>query len=683
MPSQPNLLIGEKSPYLLQHAHNPVAWRPWGEQAFQAAREQDKPLFLSIGYSTCHWCHVMERECFEDEDVAAMLNAVTIPVKIDREERPDLDAIYMNACQMMTGAGGWPLSLFTDHDGRPFFAATYIPKQSRPGRMGMMQLLPRIAEVWSRRREEAIQAASRVQQALSSPPDAEQAPGAPGEDVLQNAVVQLARRYDPDHGGFGQAPKFPAAHQLLFLLRRHARTGDAKALDMAANTLTRMRLGGVFDQVGLGFHRYSTDQVWLLPHFEKMLYDQAILAMAYTEGYLATGDPLFRRTALEIMEYVLRDLTGPHGAFLSAEDADSEGEEGRFYVWTLEELHQVLGPEDAAFYARTCGFAPGGNFREEATGEPTGANIPHLAQVPDQATAERLDAIRPVLFAARERRVRPHRDDKVLTDWNGLMIAAMAKAARVFEDDALAAAAARAADFLLARLRGADGRLKHRWREDEAAIAGTLDDHAFLAWGLLELYQATFDPAWLQAADDLVAQMIALFRDETKGGFFLTATDAEKLLVRPKDIYDAAMPSGNAGAMMALGMLARLRGMPELEQQALDVTRAAAMTVHSYPSGFTMMLCALDLILHPGPDVVLAGPDLEALRPYLRALRQAGVRDALVVARTPGLDPGQLVPHAAGICPPETGTGAWVCLDGRCTQPADTPEGMLERLRNG
>lgn len=682
MSKRPNRLVAEKSPYLLQHAHNPVDWRPWGEEAFAQAKAAGKPLFLSIGYSTCHWCHVMERECFEDGEAAALLNEVTVPVKIDREERPDLDGVYMAACQLMTGAGGWPLSIFVDHGGRPFYAATYIPKQSRFGRTGLMDLLGAIREAWANRKADIDKAASNVALALGARREACGAQTDLGPEFLARAYSEMAQRYDPEHGGFGPAPKFPSPHKLLFLLRHHARTGDPLPLEMAARTLTAMRLGGIFDHVGLGFHRYSTDERWFLPHFEKMLYDQAMLLMAYTEGFLATGDETFKRTALEIFQYVVRELTSPEGGFLSAEDADSDGEEGKFYVWTSRELREVLTEEQAGLYEKTFGFTPQGNFAGEATGEVTGANIPFLASWPGQDIQAQLEEIRFKLFDAREARIHPHKDDKILTDWNGLMIAALAKAGRALGKEAPVRAAERAASFVLERLRDSSGRLLHRYREGDAAIPGVLDDYAFLAWGLTELYQATFAPHWLTAALELTDELLARFQDAQDGGFFFTAHDAEALLARQKEFYDAAIPSGNSAAMYTLVMLSRLAGRPDLAGQAHKTALAAGESLARLPSGFAMLLSALDLAMGPGNDVVLCGADQTSLYWMLEVLRSAYLPGTLVMARTPGMQGVEALPaYTAHMRPVDGKATAYVCRGASCLQPVTDPAALRETLR--
>lgn len=478
------------------HADNPVDWYPWGDEAFEKAREEDKPIMLSVGYSTCHWCHVMERESFSDPEVAEILNEDFVSIKVDREERPDVDSIYMDVTQAMTGRGGWPNTVFLTPDRDPFFAGTYFPKEGRFGRPGLMELLPQLADAWKNRRADVLQSARRATEVLSQNTTMAPAP-APDDETLLTAYRQLASRYDETYGGFGSAPKFPSPHNFYFLLRHWRRTNDAKALEMVEHTLTEMRYGGIFDQVGFGFHRYSTDEQWLLPHFEKMLYDQALLALAYVETYQATGEDFYKDTAEEIFTYVLRDMTSEEGGFYSAENADSEGEEGLFYIWTSEEFEDVLGRDDGRLMARLYNFESGGNFVDESTREKTGRNILYLGE-PLKDRAEELDvsyeglqqkvsAARAKLFAAREKRIHPLKDDKILTDWNGLMIAALAKAGRAFGDPKYTEAAERATGFVLRDLREDDGRLLHRYRRGDAALPGLLEDYAYLVWGLLEL----------------------------------------------------------------------------------------------------------------------------------------------------------------------------------------------------
>ncbi|MFO7783682.1 MAG: thioredoxin domain-containing protein, partial [Desulfatiglandales bacterium] len=500
-----NSLIHEKSPYLLQHAHNPVDWYGWGEEAFEKARQENKPIFLSIGYSTCHWCHVMEKESFEDPEVAKLLNDVFVSIKVDREERPDLDHVYMTVCRMATGGGGWPLTIIMTPDKKPFFAATYIPKTSRYGRAGMMELIPRVEQVWKTRQQEVLESAAGMTQALhhlETTPTVKEL----NQHTLEKAFQDLSKRFDRTHGGFSSSPKFPTPHNLSFLLRYWKRTGNTEALHMVEKTLQELRWGGIFDQIGYGFHRYSTDKEWLVPHFEKMLYDQAMLALAYLETYQATGNALYRDVAREVFAYVLRDMRSPEGGFYSAEDADSEGVEGKFYLWTEEELREILSKQEADLLIQAFNVEERGNFTEEATGELTGANILYPGKDPAGMGAE---LSRKKLFEARKKRVHPYKDDKILTDWNGLMIAALARGARVLGEEQYALAAIDAARFVLDRMRTPEGRLLHRYREGDAAITANTDDYAFFIWGLLELYQATFDATHLQTALSLSEDLIS------------------------------------------------------------------------------------------------------------------------------------------------------------------------------
>jgi len=619
MSEQTNRLIHEKSPYLLQHARNPVDWRPWGEEAFQAAREQDKPLLVSIGYATCHWCHVMERESFEDHAIATLLNEAFINVKVDREERPDIDTVYMTACQIMSGRGGWPLNVLLTPEGKPFFTFTYLPRESGMGRLGMLELPPRVMQLWRERRDELLQSAEEVTRSLRQACQEgfrDQDEAGPGKDIgpeIQlKALKEFQARFDAEHGGFGQAPKFPMPHVLLFLLRlAKAHPQEAQgAVDMVQATLRGMRLGGIFDHVGFGFHRYATDAQWLLPHFEKMLYDQAMLAMAYLDGFEATGREEHLRTVEEVFTYVLRDLLSPEGAFFCAEDADSEGEEGKFYVFSLQEARDVLD-RNADLAVDVLNFEEQGNFQDEATAERTGANIPHLkapleelarrlGQAPKDLAA-RFDMAREALFAARDRRPRPLLDDKILTDWNGLMIAALARGAQVMPDSRYLRDATRAADFILEHLRGEalDGGksntsiLLHRYRDGQAAIPGMQQDYAFFCWGLVELHKAGGGERYLRAAVELCDLMLELFWDAENQGLFMTSPrTGEELICRPKEIFDGALPSGNAVAALVLERLGRQASRDDLRQRAAEIRRAAARTAASHPGAHAFLLHA-------------------------------------------------------------------------------------------
>jgi len=677
-----NRLALEKSPYLIQHAGNPVDWYPWGAEAFEKARIEGKPIFLSIGYSTCHWCHVMAHESFEDPEVARLMNDAFISIKVDREERPDIDGVYMTVCQMMTGGGGWPLSILMTPEKKPFFAATYIPKESRFGRIGMLDLIPRIREIWATRRSEVEESAAKIASSIQH-----LSPNASGEElsghVLSLAFDQLAGRFDALHGGFGTAPKFPTPHILLFLLRYWKSTGDSRALDMVEKTLQALRRGGIYDHIGFGFHRYSTDREWLVPHFEKMLYDQALLAMAYTEAFQATGKEEYRKTAREIIAYVLRDMTAPQGGFYSAEDADSEGVEGRFYVWREEEIRSVLGDTEADFLIPVLNIEKDGNYREEASGKKTGENILHF-QGSLGGLEERLDRARRKLFERREQRVHPHKDDKILTDWNGLMIAALAKAAQAFGEPRYAEAAKRAADFILRDLRTADGRLLHRYRDGEAMLSGFSDDYAFLIWGLIDLYEATFEMSYLKAALELNTSLIDHFWDAANGGFYSTPNDGESLLIREKAVYDGAVPSGNSAAMMNLLRLGRMAANHGLEEKAAQIGKAFSAEVSKTPVAYAQLMCALSFAVGPTYEVVIAGDsrgeDTEAM---LRALRVHFIPNKVVLlnpieAQSPPIH--KLAAFTQNQPSIEGRATAYVCMNCNCQLPTTDPAKMIELL---
>ena len=693
----PNRLADEQSPYLLQHKNNPVDWHPWGEAAFEKARREDKPIFLSIGYSTCHWCHVMEEESFEDEEVAQLMNETFVSIKVDREERPDVDTIYMNVCQMMRGQGGWPLTVLLTPDRKPFYAATYLPKTGRFQQMGLMDLIPRIQKMWDSEREQLLEDADEVTDLLRRSVDEESGTEAPDDDVLDETVRQLSRQYDDTHGGFGSAPKFPAPHTLLFLLRRWRRTGEDRARTMVTETLDQMRRGGIFDQVGYGFHRYSTDERWVLPHFEKMLYDQALHVLAYTEAAQATGRDRYERTAREVLTYVLRDLQAPEGGFYSAEDADSltedgEREEGAFYVWSTDELRSLLDEETAELMIELFNMAPEGNYQEEATGRRTGANVLYrdasLRAVAErrgeapEALRQTVEDARQTLLEHRENRPRPGLDDKILTDWNGLMIAALATTARVFDEPRYEEAAVEAADFLLSTMREEDGALLHRYRDQEAAIPAHLDDYAFLTWGLLELYQTTFEARWLEAALDLLDRSLDQFWDEEAGGFFLTAEGSEELIVRPKELSDGAKPSGNAAQLANLLRGARMTGRTDLEERADALSRWAGRQVRSRPTGFTAFLSGVQFALGPAREVVVAGdPDAADTDALVEAVRSVYTPFTVTLQRPEGPTPlTDLAPFTEAQTPIDGSAAAYVCQNFECEAPTTDPARLRDQL---
>lgn len=681
-----NRLVFEKSPYLLLHAHNPVDWWPWGDAAFERARAEDKPVFLSIGYSTCHWCHVMARESFEDAEVARLLNEHFICVKLDREERPDVDAVYMQVTMAMSGHGGWPMTVLLTPDREPFFAGTYFPKRGRANRPGMMELLPAVATAWRDGRDNLLRVAGDITAQLEG--FGEQSAG--GDDleasVFDAALAQYRRTFDPVRGGFGGGrTKFPVPHNLLWLMRHHRRTASAESLAMVEATLAHMRRGGIWDHVGGGFHRYSTDQDWLLPHFEKMLYDQALLALAYTEAHQLSGKPEYAATARDILAYVERDLTRPGGGYFSAEDAESEGVEGKWYLWTPAELEAVLGADDAAFVTRVFNVTKDGNFEEEATGRKTGESILHLtASTADLATqlkvdeavlVARVESCRAKLFAARELRPRPRRDDKVLTDWNGLMIAAMARAGRVFNEPRYTDSARAAAAFIQANLTTPDGRLIKRYRDGQAAMTGLLDDYAFLAWGHLELYEATFDPAHLAEAIRLCDLALLHFADTKNGGFFQTPNDGEKLIARLKEVYDGAVPSGNAVMALNLVRLARMTGRTQYEDHARATMRAFSPQIEQAPMGHAMMLMALELAEGPAVEVVVAGDlDDPETRTIVDGLRAMYLPHGVLLHRPAGEAGriGELAPFVAEQKPIAGKPTIYVCRNFACALPVHT-----------
>jgi uncharacterized protein YyaL (SSP411 family) len=684
-PDGKNRLYFEKSPYLLQHAENPVDWYPWGEAAFAKAREEDKPVFLSIGYSTCHWCHVMEHESFEDEEVAARLNEAFVCIKVDREERPDIDDIYMTVCQMMTQRGGWPLTIVMTPDKKPFFAATYIPKPA------LLNMIPQVKEVWAKDRDQVDQFTGRIMEALEKSSSLE-AGADPTLDDIRSAFEQLSKQFDRVNGGFGGAPKFPTPHNLMFLLRYWKRTGDRHALTMVETTLEHMRRGGVYDHVGFGFHRYSTDERWFLPHFEKMLYDQAMLVMACAEAYQATGNEAYRRTAEEVITYVLRDMTDRSGGFYSAEDADSEGEEGKFYVWTEQELRDVLGA-DADFVIDVFGVQKGGNWREEATGHSSGTNILFLGRPLEEVARERDESeddllrrwepIRALLFEIRENRIHPHKDDKILTDWNGLMIAALAKASQAFQKPEYADAAGRAAEFIMEQLESPGGGLYHRYRDGQSSITSMVDDYAFFAWGLLELYGTTYNVGYLERAIHYNDYLVKHFWDDETGGLFFTSDAGEKLIVRSKTVYDGAVPSGNSVAMLNLIRLARLTAKTEYEERAREVGRAFYAQVARMSSAHSMMMSAVDFVVGPSFEVVISGhAGRDDTRRMAAELSRRFIPSKVVVFRPEEESEAvvAIAPYTKSQSAVNGDATAYVCRNYACELPTTDIDKMLELL---
>ncbi len=598
----PNKLAGEKSPYLLQHAYNPVAWYPWGEEAFTKAKKEDKPIFLSIGYSTCHWCHVMERESFEDEEVARLLNAHYIAIKVDREERPDVDQIYMTVCQAMTGSGGWPLTIVMTPEQKPFFAGTYFPKYSQYGQPGLMDVLNQLHTLWHTDKKKLLQTGNHITSALQT--YFTKGNKAPWEaEPLEQAYHTLKQKYDPQFGGFGKAPKFPSPHTLGFLLRYWKRTGQEDALAMVEHTLTCMHAGGMYDHLGYGFSRYATDKAWLIPHFEKMLYDNALLSIIYLEAYQATGKKDYARIAEEIFTYIQREMTDPKGGFYSAQDADSQGEEGMYYVWTPQEVRAVLGENLGNQFCQWYGVTEQGNFE--------GRNVLNLLQqngrLPINTPEEEMlwEEAREKLWQAREKRVPPHTDDKILTAWNGLMIAALAKGYTILGKAMYLQMATKAMDFIWTNLRTAKGRLLARFRDQQAAYLAYLDDYAYVIWALLELYQADFNPKWLEKALALQKEQDQLFADQQQGGYFFNGNDGESLLTRPKEIADGAMPSGNSVSAFNVLRLGRLTGNPDYTAKGEAIFTSFFTFIQEYPTAHCHMLMAMDFALTSNQELVI------------------------------------------------------------------------------
>ncbi len=691
----PNRLIDETSPYLLQHATNPVDWYPWGDEAFEKARKENKPVFLSIGYSTCHWCHVMEDESFADEEVAALLNAHFVSVKVDREERPDIDNVYMTVTQAITGRGGWPNNLFLTPDKKPFFAGTYFPKNNRWGLPGLVELLPKVAQVWENDRQNVLNSAEKITASLSGRNNPDSGP-ALGEETLEKTRALLAKDYDPEYGGFGQAPKFPTPHKLTFLLRRYHYQADEQALAMVEKTLTHMRLGGIYDQIGFGFHRYSTDAQWRVPHFEKMLYDQALLAIAYTEAYQATGKPFYAHTVREIYAYILRDMTSPEGGFYSAEDADSEGVEGKFYLWTTAEVQKNLSGEKAEWFQKIYNLEKDGNFTSPETDQPSGSNRLYLKKPPVEIAAEmgiseeslqqRLEEIRLGLFGVREKRVHPFKDDKILTDWNGLMIAALAKSGRVFEEPLYLSAASKAADFILLKLQADNGRLMKRYRQGKAGLPAHLDDYAFMVWGLLELYESTYKTSYLHEAIRLSDLMTTHFWDAKNGGLFMTADDSEKLIIRSKQIYDGAIPSGNSVAAVNLLRLGHITGRTDFLEKAESITKAFSGSVEKHPPGHAHLVMALQYAMHPNFEVVITGkPGATDTTAMLQALNRPFTPAKIVVFRpadpTAAAEIIRMAPYTKFMVSNNGKATAYVCTNFVCRLPTTDISQMLANLR--
>jgi uncharacterized protein YyaL (SSP411 family) len=678
-----NRLANETSPYLLQHKDNPVDWYPWGEEALRRAREEDKPILLSVGYSACHWCHVMERESFEDEETARIMNEHFVNIKVDREERPDIDSIYMSAVQALTRHGGWPMTVFLTPDGAPFYGGTYFPPVPKGGLPSFQQVLLSLADAYENRHDEVSRSAESVREYLRATTGAALPQTAVGTELLDRAAESLISELDRRFGGFGGAPKFPQAMNLEVLLRHHHRAGDLAALSGVEDTLRAMANGGIYDQLGGGFARYSVDRYWLVPHFEKMLYDNALLSRLYLEAYQATDDPFYRRTAEETLDYVVRDMTSPEGGFYSAEDADSEGEEGKFYVWTPAEIRGVLDEEDATLAERYWDVTERGNFE--------GKNILYVPRPPEAVAAEfgispedlreRIEGTRSALFAEREKRTRPGRDEKILAAWNGLMLRSFAFAARVLNREDYREVAERNAAFLLDRLR-VDGRLRRSYKDGQAKFNGYLEDYAMVADGLVALYEATFQTRWLAEAENLCDAVLELFWDEGSGAFYDTPADHEELVTRPRDVYDNAAPSGTSVATDVLLRLSLLLDREDYRARAESVLEGLSGGMERLPGAFGRLLAALDFHLSRPREIAIIGdpasPDTQAL---IDAVYARYLPNKVVAGRAPedeevtGLVPLLAEREARG-----GRATAYVCEGYACQNPTPDPEELAGQL---
>jgi uncharacterized protein YyaL (SSP411 family) len=675
-----NRLIHEKSPYLLQHAHNPVDWYSWGEEAFEKSKNENKPIFLSIGYSTCHWCHVMEHESFENEATAKIMNEHFVCIKVDREERPDVDQIYMSAVMALTGQGGWPLNVFLTPDLKPFYGGTYFPPDGRYGRPGFPTVLEDVARVWKTQPDQVEKAGKQLSQLLDNP-NKDTSGGPLTEAVLKEARQNLEQGFDPKDGGFRGAPKFPPSMALQFLLRLHQKTGDKGLLAMVELTLDKMSQGGIYDQVGGGFARYSTDDEWLVPHFEKMLYDNALLSRAYLEAYQATGREEYARVAREIFTYLFRDMTDKEGGFYSAEDADSEGEEGKFYVWTPAELKKILGEKDGGDFCRLYGATEGGNFE--------GSNILHLKEeLPSALKALGLDekwweGAREKVLQARAQRIRPHLDDKILTAWNSLMISSLAYGYQVLGDPQYLQAAEKASDFIEKNL-FKNGRLLASYRKGPSVIQGYIDDYAFFQEAQLNLYESTFDPAYLQKAAELEKDMVRLFWDEKAGGYFFTGSDqkdAHRLLTRTKEAYDGVIPSGNSVAALNDYRLGEFTGQKEYRDRGDAILKAFSGLLARGASNFPKMLQAFQFDFYGPAEVFVVGP-LTDSKKMLRSLWEAYLPNKVLVFSEEGRvqDLTSLIPWVEGRQAQGGEPTVYVCRNYQCQLPTRDEKKALELL---
>lgn len=683
-PKYTNRLIYETSPYLQHHAHNPVDWYPWGEEAFERARTENKPLHLSIGYSACHWCHVLASESFENEAIAKLLNDNFINIKVDREERPDLDTIYMNAVMMMHGHGGWPMTVFLTPDGVPFYGGTYYPPTDRGGMPGFPRILISIAEAYRDKRGEIAESAQSILGELKRMETVKSAEGELSHEIADHAANNLLRMLDPVHGGFGRAPKFPPVMTLSFLLRQHARTKDQAALEAVELTLQKMAKGGMYDQLGGGFHRYSVDERWLVPHFEKMLYDNALLARVYLDAFLVTGNEFYKRITTETLDYIRREMLDASGGFYSSQDADSEGEEGKFFVWSPKEIEALLGEQDAKLFCRYFDVTEYGNFEDHNIlhVEVEAENIARLMRV----SVDELNSIiargKQILFDAREKRIKPFRDEKTLTAWNGLVLRSFAEAARVLDRNDYLEVATKNADFLLRELKS-NGRLLRTHKDGESKLNAYLEDYAYLADGLLALYEATFDLRWFEESRSLVETMIEQFADDEEGGFFFTSADHEKLIARTKDWYDNATPGGNSVAAGVLLKFALLTGEDGYRQRAEQILKLLKSAMMRSPSAFGHLLCALDTLLASPFEIAIVGSAeaAETQAMIAEVFSRYLPNKVVALAATDDTKAAQTIKLLENRKPVEGKPTAYVCRNFYCQSPVTDAQKLAEQLR--
>lgn len=682
----PNRLGQETSPYLLQHAYNPVDWYPWGPEALELSRQQNKPIFLSIGYSACHWCHVMEHESFENPQIAALMNQHFINIKVDREERPDLDQIYMTAVQLMTGRGGWPMSVFLSPDLKPFFGGTYWPPVAQRGMPGFGDILNGVHDAWTNRRSDVDESATRLTEAIVAD-SISKADGSPlNDDLLRNAEKVLCQRVDRQEGGFGAAPKFPHSMDLRVLLRTWKRFGNPDALDVVTLTLDKMAAGGIYDHLGGGFHRYSTDARWLAPHFEKMLYDNALLVPVYLEAWQATHNPDYVRVVRETLDYVVDEMTHPEGGFYSTQDADSEGVEGKFFVWSEAEILSILGPEEGRIFSVCYDVSTHGNWEETniLNRRKTHAQAAEILGIPEVDLAKQLSLSRQKLLDVRIQRIPPGRDEKILTNWNGLMISAFAQAAQVLSDQRYATAAQRAADFVLSKLRREGNRLFHSFKDGQAKLNAYSDDYGCVIDGLVDVFQAVQDPQYLTAAIQLAYMFRDQFEDAAAGGFFYTSHDHESLIARQKDVQDNATPSGNSMATTALLRLGRLTGRTDLEQVAERTLQVLAPIARRYPTAAGQMLLALDFWLGPTHEVALIEGSSEGdSAELLQAIHERFIPNKVVAVRVAGTQDAEIsveLPLLKGKPAREGKPTAYICNHGTCGMPQVGTVAVLQAL---